>query len=408
MSTPRARVALYSPGMVGLGHVRRNLLIAQALVASGLQPAVLLIAEAAEAAAFHLPPGVDCVTLPALRKTGDDRFRPRRIALAVERLVELRARVIHGALTSFCPDVLIVDHLPRGAARELDPVLEDLCRGGTRCVLGLRDVLEAPATVRREWAKAESFAAVDRWYHSIWVYGDPAVYDLAAECQFPPQMGRKVRYTGYLDQRPRLAMARADHPILDGATARQRLFLCAVGGGQDGGRLAQTFARADFPPDAVGVILSGPFMPGAVGEQIRAALRNRPQLHVLGFVSEPTPLVARADRIIAMGGYNTLCELLSFGKRALIVPRAGPRREQLIRAERFHALGLVEMVHPQDLSPDVLSDWFRQDPAPGPPARRVDLHGLDRIVGMIQEMLALTRRRTMRVRQPAAISGAGL
>ena len=105
---------------------------------------------------------------------------------------------------------------------------------------------------------------------------------------------------------------------------------------------------------------------------------------------------------------DRVCELLSFGKRALIVPRAGPRREQLIRAERFHALGLVEMVHPQDLSPDVLSDWFRQDPAPGPPARRVDLHGLDRIVGMIQEMLALTRRRTMRVRQPAAISGAGL
>ena len=34
-----------------------------------------------------------------------------------------------------------------------------------------------------------------------------------------------------------------------------------------------------------------------------------------------------------MGGYNTFCEVLSFDKRALIVPRHTPRLEQAIRAE---------------------------------------------------------------------------
>ena len=47
-----------------------------------------------------------------------------------------------------------------------------------------------------------------------------------------------------------------------------------------------------------------------------------------------------------MGGYNTFCEILSFDKPALIVPRSVPRQEQLIRAERAVKLGLVSMLDP--------------------------------------------------------------
>ena len=48
-----------------------------------------------------------------------------------------------------------------------------------------------------------------------------------------------------------------------------------------------------------------------------------------------------------MGGYNTYCEILSFDKPALIVPRVRPREEQLIRARRAAELGLVEMLLPE-------------------------------------------------------------
>ncbi len=43
-----------------------------------------------------------------------------------------------------------------------------------------------------------------------------------------------------------------------------------------------------------------------------------------------------------MGGYNTFCEILSFDKPALIVPRIVPRQEQFIRATRAEELGLAE------------------------------------------------------------------
>ena len=50
-----------------------------------------------------------------------------------------------------------------------------------------------------------------------------------------------------------------------------------------------------------------------------------------------------------MGGYNTFCEILSFDKRALIVPRHTPRLEQTIRAEAAQRLGLARMLaEPRD------------------------------------------------------------
>src|SRR5260221_14629068 len=62
--------------------------------------------------------------------------------------------------------------------------------------------------------------------------------------------------------------------------------------------------------------------------------------------------MARAAGVVAMGGYNTFCEILSFDKAALIVPRTTPRLEQAIRARRAAALGLVS----------VLEDDYERDP----------------------------------------------
>src|SRR5207247_7846737 len=113
------------------------------------------------------------------------------------------------AREAVAPDVLIVDTVPRGALRELDTVVESLrARGRTRLVLGLRDVLDEPARLQREWARAQNQEAVRTYYDAVWVYGDPAVYDPVREYGFAPDVAAKVRYTGYLDQRARLEFGR--------------------------------------------------------------------------------------------------------------------------------------------------------------------------------------------------------
>jgi len=387
----RPRVAMYSQGMVGFGHIRRNASIAQALRGSPLQPSIVLIAEAWQAGALPMPPGVDCVTLPALRREADGGYNPRFLADVSDLdVISLRARVIRSAIKTFVPDVLVVDCLPVGVAGELTRTLARLRKGGnTRCVLGLRDVLQDAETVRRDWSERAHMDAIRDYYDAIWVYGDPAVYDPVREYDLPDYAAAKVRYTGYLDQRPRLEFAEAQTAAVLASLPPGRVALCVVGGGHDGGALAEAFVAADFPPDTTAVMVTGPLMPWETRQRLHRAAQRRTRFELLEFVPDPVPLIERADRVIAMGGYNTVCEVLSFEKPALIVPRV-TEPEQGIRARRMQELGLLDVLHPDELSPQALTEWLARDPAPPPPPRgRVDLGGLTRIPGLLAELLGV-------------------
>src|SRR5256712_6167182 len=205
----RYRVALYSHDTMGLGHMRRNLLLAQALRHSRLQAVVLMIAGAREASLLTTTAGVDCVALPSLWKDGGGQYHPRHLAVSLEELLALRARTAGAALEAFAPDVLIVDNVPRGALRELDPVLESLrTRGRTRLLLGLRDVLDEPTALPGEGAPAPNQDPAGPYYDALWGYCAPPAHNPEREYAFAPDVAAEVRYTGYLDQRARLGVGR--------------------------------------------------------------------------------------------------------------------------------------------------------------------------------------------------------
>ena len=377
---------------MGLGHMRRNLLIAQFLTAAGVEATILMICGAYEAGAFLLPPGVDCVTLPALHKEINGSYSSRRLSLTLRDLVALRARTVQAALEAFRPHLLVVDNVPRGALGELEPALKSLRKSGLgRCVLGLRDVLDDPAVVRAEWRRAKNEEAVRDYYQEVWVYGDPQVYDLARECGFASDIADKVRYLGYLDQRPRVDFVPDGRGQPDRRLPAGPFALCTVGGGQDGWRLAEAFAHASAPAGVARVILAGPAMAWPDRERLRDRARRDPSLSVLDFVPEPAPLVERAACVVGMAGYNTACEVMSFGKRALLVPRVEPRREQLIRAQRLQRLGFVDMLHPDELDARVLTRWMQRDFGLRSPARP-DLGGLPRMEQAVRELVGAPRR----------------
>src|SRR5262245_33236944 len=300
MKGRKCRVAMYSPGMVGFGHIRRNASIAQALRCSALEPVIVMIAEARQAGALPMPEGVDFVTLPALRKEADGCCKPRYLDVSNQELIALRSKVISRAIRAFEPDVLIVDHLPLGAAGELARTLERTRKhGNTLGVLGLRDVLQDPESVRKSWSD-RTLAALEDFYDAIWIYGDPAVYDPVREYGVFDHVTARVHYTGYLDQRPRLEFARAQAAHVLANLPRRRLAVCVVGGGQDGAALAGAFVQADLPPDTTGVVVTGPYIPGKMRQYLHRFAETRPRLKLLEFVPEPAALIQRADRVIAM------------------------------------------------------------------------------------------------------------
>ncbi len=384
-------MALYSHDTMGIGHMRRNLLIAQTLSRASRRTTTLLIAGAREASVFSMSAGVDCLTLPALHKEESGDYRARRLDISLQKLTALRARTIHAALEAFDPDVLVVDKVPRGAGGALDLALAELSRRGrTRCVLGLRDILDDPAAVQSEWQETGSDEAVRRFYDAVWVYGDPAVCDTAREYGFSLKVAAKLRYVGYLDQREQLR-----HPTGADADPQEfldlpegRLVACLVGGGQDGAFLAEAFAAAELPPGTNAVLVSGPFMPRDARQRLHQRAGGHPRFRILDFTAQPERLLERADCVIAMGGYNTVCEILSFEKNALIVPRVRPRCEQLIRAERLRDLGLIDMLHPDHVHPQALSGWLARGFVPRRRARQcLDLKGLSRLPRLMDELL---------------------
>lgn len=393
LSSRKVRIALYSHDTMGLGHKRRNMLIAQTLASSSVQTDILMISGMREASQFPSPPGVDCLTLPALYKRADGQYQSRRLDISLGDIITLRAKVIQSTVEAFQPDVLIVDNVPRGAVRELDPTLEYLrTQGRTRCILGLRDVLDEPVAARRDWERAGNEEAIRHYYDAVWVYGDPTIYNLAEQYNFAQDVVAKFRYTGYLDQRLRLKFSNAQSAevLKNLELPPGELVLCLVGGGQDGAFLAEAFAQAELPPNTNGVILTGPFMPAEVRQNLYNIAAKQPRLRVLEFVAEPTLLLNQADRIICMGGYNTTCEVLSFEKRALIVPRVQPRREQLVRAERLASLGLLDVLHPDRVNPHTLTQWLAQEGAAPQIRDRVNLNGLTRLPQLLEDVLATT------------------
>jgi predicted glycosyltransferase len=79
------------------------------------------------------------------------------------------------------------------------------------------------------------------------------------------------------------------------------------------------------------------------------------------FSDDMMSLMDAADVVVSMGGYNTVCELLTLKKRAVVVPRVRPVQEQGIRAERMAALGLLRTVHPDRLTPQHLLETVQQE-----------------------------------------------
>jgi predicted glycosyltransferase len=377
---------------MGLGHVRRNLLIAQVLSKSPLEPNIMLISGAKETENFSLPLGVDCTILPSLYKAEDGQYRARRFHMSLTEIISLRKKILHASIVAFDPDLVIVDGVPRGAVGELDSTLDLLRSQGTvRCVLGMRDIWDEPAVVDKEWQQKNNWDAIRRYYDQIWIYGDPTIYSATQEYHINQDIASKIQYTGYLNQTSRLELIPRGDPhysrygieLPDGP-----FVLCLMGGGQDGAFLAKNFIDAELPPGISAVIVTGPYMEPKDREHLLLHAAKKSHIRVFDFVPEPTLLLQKAECVVSMGGYNTICEIMSFKKHALIVPRVIPRKEQLIRAQRLERLGFLDVLHPDNLNPEAITRFVQQSIRKKPPEIQIDMDGLARVRELVESLLA--------------------
>ncbi len=352
------RVLIYSHDTFGLGNIRRMLEVARHLVQSSPDVSALIVTGSPMLHAFRIPPRVDYVKLPCLSRNVDGVYGARFLDLSLKNTVRMRANLIRSTIADFAPDLILVDKKPFGVEDELSGALESLQSGGQRpkLVLLLRDILDSPQETRRVWQKNGCFEAIEAYYDQVLVVGSPAVFDLRQEYRFPPFAAAKVKFCGYISREPgRLTRANARLALGLRPDDAQPLVLVTPGGGEDGASLinAALAGLATLPPAMRPRmhVVCGPEMPVDECAAIKRKAATLPEVSFQDFSDDMMSLMSAADVVVAMGGYNTVCELLTLHKRAVIVPRIKPGLEQSIRAERMSKLGLLNMLHPHHLTP---------------------------------------------------------
>ena len=333
------RVVFYSHDTFGLGHLRRSRALATALTARDDTTSAIILTGSPVAGRFTFPERVDHIRLPGVTKLTDGSYVSQTLGLDIDDTTSLRAGLIQTAIEQYEPDLLIVDKEPTGFRGELLPTLEWLrIRGRTRTVLGLRDVLDEPEVLAAEWARKGAVAAADKLYDELWVYGVRDVHDPTEGLPLAPETRERMHWTGYLRREAIDASEVPDQPYV----------LITPGGGGDGAAMVSLVLdayEADPTLSPAALLVYGPFLSGDVRDAFDARVaRLGGRVRSVGFDSRMESLFAGAEGVVCMGGYNTFCEVLSFDKRAVIVPRTVPRLEQWIRASRAEQLGLVRML----------------------------------------------------------------
>lgn len=394
----QARILMYSHDTFGLGHLRRCRAIAHALVERYKGLYVLIISGSQIAGTFDFRARVDFVKIPSVIKLYNGQYTSIDELIDLQDTLEMRKSIIRNTAEAFAPDILIVDKEPLGLKGEVEDTLALLKTKGTKLVLGLRDVMDAPDRLEKEWREKQVIEKIDHFYDEIWVYGTQGFYDpLTGLAGCEPLRGR-MTFTGFLKRH----LPAIQYPVTLPFT--NPYILVTAGGGGDGADLMEWVLSAyerdkSLPHPAVMVL--GPFMPISARESMRRRAEALENVHVIEFDNRMEALMTGAIGVVSMGGYNTFCEILSFDKRAIIVPRVEPREEQLIRAMRASELGLVGLLHPQDAcDPEVMAKALHDLPVRAMPSHiGVDglLDGFDAIAESVGGIMAQRTRPTFTV-----------
>lgn len=384
------RILFYSHDTFGLGHLRRSRALASAITGADPAATAIILTGSPVAGRFTFPERVDHMRLPGVTKMVDGSYMSQAMGMDIDETTAIRAGLIKSAAEQYDPDLLIVDKEPTGFRSELIPTLDMLrARGHTKLVLGLRDVLDSPDVLAPEWNRKGGIAATEKYYDDIWVYGLKSFYDPTSGLALNDGARARMHYTGYLRREAQDQPTKVDEPYI----------LITPGGGGDGEAMVNLVLSAyEQDPDLspMAMLVYGPFLSGETREGFEQRVEKlNGRVQACGFESQIETLFAGAQGVVCMGGYNTFCEVLSFDKRAVIIPRTKPRREQHIRAIRGKALGLVQMLDEDkgELTTQAMIRAIRDLPDQKRPSQSFPdglLGGLERVIDRAQVLMGMS------------------
>ena len=387
------RLLIYSHDTFGLGNIRRIMNIATYLHRAIPDVSILIVTGSPMIQSFRIPKGIDYIKLPCLSRTDREGYSAKYLDSKIGDIVRLRSDLILSAVLNFKPDIMLIDKKPYGIKHELQETL-NLVKSylpRTKTILLLRDILDAPATTTKVWEDNGYYEAVKSAYDLVLVLGTPDIFDPRVEYGFPTSVSEKVEFCGYIQPQ---ALFRDRDTVRRELRVKstERLVLVTPGGGEDGHALIKTYIQAlqhmPIGARARSLIVTGPEMSESQRNILNQSALQFPGVRMLEFTNDLPSYMNASDLVVSMGGYNTVCEILSLKKRAIIVPRVRPVEEQWIRAERMARLGLLATIHPDSLTPHGLLHTVLAELSSDQPLRpTLDLAALPTLTNHVSMLL---------------------
>ncbi|MFN7949660.1 MAG: glycosyltransferase [Blastocatellia bacterium] len=379
MNAQKPKVMFYCQHVLGMGHLIRSL-----AVVGGLTDFEVCFINGGEWLSGVVPPAhVEIVNLPPI--ISDAEFRELQTSdqtLSLDEIKAQRRQMLQSTFAGVQPQALVIEMFPFGRrkfADELLPLLAQARASGsnTKIACSLRDILVS----KRDQLRFESAACriANEFFDLVMIHSDPHFQRLEETFSLAGELRCPVVYTGFV-------APESQPPASDVLTAEnnERLIVVSIGGGRVGSELIRCAIDAsklisNRLPHRL-LIFTGPYLPEAEFEQLRAQAMNLPFVTLQRFTPDLTAILRQADLSLSMAGYNTCLNLIVSGTRAIVYPFTGNNnQEQRIRAEKLRALGLVEIISQDELRPDRLAELMLQSldrPRPDNDSLQLNLNGV--------------------------------
>jgi len=349
------KLMFYCQHILGMGHLVRSMEIVRGLI-DDFQVCFINGGQAIEE--FNIPDTVEVINLPAIKT--DAEFRELQVVDSSKTLEEVqgyRTGVLLNVFDCLHPDVLMIELFPFGRRRfsfELLPLLDRAkANKQTQVVCSLRDIVVTKQDQARHEEKVCKL--MNKYFDALLIHGDPQFQPLEESFSRVQDLNCKTCYTGYVVQPEphEPVLSEADRVALN---SNKPMILISVGGGRFGHELLEcviqtaSILAAHLPHHFY--MFTGPFMPDEKLHELQQMAVGRSNLTVRRYTSQLISYMKKADLSISMAGYNTTMNILTTGVRAMILPFTGnDDQEQITRAQKLEQLGVVEIIHPDELQP---------------------------------------------------------
>jgi len=377
----KKRVMIYVQHLLGIGHLRRASFLANALAMHNFEVDLITGGMPVSGLSLH---GINCHQLPPVRSL-DGQFD--QLVDEFGNLIDAdwkqqRRNALLKIFDALAPDALITETFPFGRRMmrfELLPLLNAARQHSSSplVISSIRDILQPKSKPGRD---QEIHALVDLYFDKILVHGDERFASLDDTYSLANEIADKTFYTGYISE-----------PI-DGnqnQAGNEHEVLVSGGGGAASLQLLKT--AIDAKPRSklnrhTWRLLVGQGIDANGFEQLQNTAgagiiveRNR---------SDFQALLTQCAVSVSQSGYNTVCDVLRSGARAVMVPFSDADEvEQSLRANLLQRHDRVISLEQQALTAESLATAV--DRASEMPQQSIDMrmNGANVSAGLLQEWL---------------------